>query len=60
MFGSLAAAVLCVERGARILRVHNVAETRDVVRMTESVLGLREPAYTRHNIDPDFEPNSHV
>src|SRR5699024_2077254 len=60
MFGSLAAAVLCVERGARILRVHNVAQTRDAVRMTESVLGLRDPAYLEHNIDADFEPNSHV
>lgn len=60
LYGSLAAAVMCVERGARILRVHNVAETRDVVRMTESVLGLREPEYLKHNIDPDFEPNTYV
>ncbi len=60
LYGSLAAAVMCVERGARILRVHNVAETRDVVRMTESVLGLREPKYLKHNIDPDFEPNTYV
>ncbi|GAB2969664.1 dihydropteroate synthase [Actinotalea caeni] len=49
--GSLAAAALCVERGARVLRVHQVRETVDVVRMTEAVLGLREPAYLRHNID---------
>lgn len=52
--GSLAAAVLCVERGARILRVHDVRATVDVVRMTEAVLGLREPAYLRHNIDEDL------
>lgn len=58
--GSLAAAVMCVERGARIIRVHSVTETRDAVRMAESVLGMREPSYTRHNLDPDFEPNTHV
>lgn len=51
--GSLAAAVLCVEAGARILRVHQVSETVDAVRLTEAVLGLREPAYLRHNVDAD-------
>jgi dihydropteroate synthase len=51
LVGSLAAAVMCIERGARVLRVHDVRETVDVVRMTEAVLGLREPAYLRHNID---------
>ena len=50
--GSLAAAALCVAAGARILRVHNVAETVDAVRMTEAVLGLRDPAYLRHNYEP--------
>lgn len=60
LYGSLAAAVMCVERGARILRVHNVAETRDVVRMTETVLGLREPEQLTHNMDPEFEPNTYV
>jgi len=49
--GSLAAAVMCLERGARILRVHDVRESVDVVHMTEAVLGLREPAYLRHNVD---------
>ncbi|MFV0254195.1 MAG: dihydropteroate synthase [Beutenbergiaceae bacterium] len=49
--GSLAAAVLCVRAGARILRVHQVRETVDAVRMTEAIMGLREPAYLRHNID---------
>lgn len=51
--GSLAAAVMCIERGARILRVHDVRASVDVARMTEAVLGLREPAYLRHNIDAD-------
>ena len=48
--GSLAAAVLCVAQGARIVRVHNVAPTVDAVRLTEAVLGLREPVYLRHNM----------
>ncbi|QGH70913.1 dihydropteroate synthase [Pseudactinotalea sp. HY158] len=53
LIGSLATAVLCVQAGARILRVHNVAQTRDAVRMTEAVLGLREPARLRHNMDAE-------
>ena len=36
--GGLATVVLAVERGARIIRVHDVASTVDVVRMTEAVL----------------------
>jgi dihydropteroate synthase len=47
--GSLAAAVLCVWQGARIVRAHDVAATVDAVRMTEAVLGLRAPALARHN-----------
>jgi dihydropteroate synthase len=47
--GSVAAAALCVALGARVVRAHNVAETVDAVRLTEAVLGLREPAYVRHN-----------
>jgi dihydropteroate synthase len=37
--GSIALAVLAATRGARILRVHDVAETVDAVRMVEAVLG---------------------
>lgn len=36
--GGLALAVLAVTKGARILRVHDVAETLDAVRMCEAVL----------------------
>ena len=50
VMGSLAATVMCIERGARVVRTHNVAATVDAVRMTEAVLGLREPVYTRHNV----------
>jgi dihydropteroate synthase len=48
--GSLAAAALCVAKGARVVRTHDVAATVDAVRLTEAVLGLREPAAElRHN-----------
>jgi len=48
--GSLAALVVCVLAGARVVRVHDVAESVAAVRMTEAILGLREPAWTRHNM----------
>ena len=48
--GTLASVVYCVLHGARIVRVHDVRATVDAVRMTEAILGWREPAYTRHNI----------
>ncbi|MBA2523239.1 MAG: dihydropteroate synthase [Solirubrobacterales bacterium] len=37
--GSLAAAVLGVARGADVLRVHDVAETRDAIVIAEALLG---------------------
>lgn len=49
--GTLAATTWCIERGARIVRAHDVPRTVEVVRMTEALLGLREPAYLRHNLD---------
>lgn len=48
--GSLAAAVFCVLQGARIVRVHEVAPTVAAMRMTEAMLGMRPPAYLRHNM----------
>jgi dihydropteroate synthase len=42
--GSLAAAVFCVLRGAHLVRVHEVRRTVDAVRMTEALLGWRDPA----------------
>ena len=47
--GTLAATSLAVARGARVVRTHQVRPTVDAVRLTEAVLGLREPAYLRHN-----------
>lgn len=37
LYGGLALAALAMTKGARILRVHDVAETADVVRMIEAV-----------------------
>jgi dihydropteroate synthase len=48
--GTLAGVVYCVLHGARVVRVHDVRATVDAVRMTEAIMGWREPAYTRHNI----------
>jgi dihydropteroate synthase len=50
--GSLAAMVCCIERGARIVRMHDVAATVDAVRMTEAILGMRAPARVEHNTHP--------
>jgi dihydropteroate synthase len=48
--GSLAAAVICIMKGARIVRMHDVRAAVAAARMTEAVLGFRKPAYTRHNM----------
>ncbi|SMH39678.1 dihydropteroate synthase [Rathayibacter oskolensis] len=51
--GSLAAAVICILNGARIVRMHDVRQAVDAVRLTEAVLGWRAPAYLRHNVEAD-------
>jgi dihydropteroate synthase len=48
---TLAAATACALAGARILRMHDVAAGVGAARMVETILGLREPAYERHNLD---------
>lgn len=48
--GSLASAVACVLNGARVVRVHEVAESVATIRMAEAILGLREPALLKHNM----------
>ena len=50
--GSLAAMVVCIMKGARIVRMHDVAETVAAVRMTETILGMRAPARLEHNTHP--------
>ncbi|WP_350349314.1 dihydropteroate synthase [Agromyces sp. G08B096] len=47
--GSIAAAVYAVLQGARIVRVHNVRETVDAMRMIEAIEGWREPVFLEHN-----------
>ena len=47
--GSLAAAVACILQGARIVRMHNVAAAVATTRLTEAILGFRQPAFVRHN-----------
>jgi dihydropteroate synthase len=48
--GSLAAAVVSIVNGARIIRMHDVPSSVAAARMTEAILGLREPAYQKHNM----------
>jgi dihydropteroate synthase len=51
--GSLAAMVVSIVNGARIVRMHDIPQTVAAVRMTEAILGMREPAYLRHNMGDD-------
>lgn len=46
LLGSLASVAVTAHAGARIFRVHAVAETREVLDMVASILGTREPART--------------
>lgn len=48
--GTIAALTVCILQGARIVRVHDVAQVVPAVRMVEGILGWRAPAYTRHNL----------
>ncbi|WP_336207418.1 dihydropteroate synthase [Nonomuraea sp. LPB2021202275-12-8] len=48
--GTIAANVMAILRGARIVRVHDVPATVAAVRMTEAMLGWRAPAAARHNL----------
>ncbi len=48
--GSIAAAVVSIVNGARIIRMHDVAASVAATRMTEALLGLREPAFLKHNM----------
>lgn len=54
--GSLAAAVICILGGARVVRMHDVAASRAAIDLTEAVFGWRQPAYLRHNMGNFNEP----
>ena len=51
MPASIAAATACALGGARILRMHDVPAAVAAARMTECILGFREPTLLRHNMD---------
>jgi dihydropteroate synthase len=53
--GSLAAVVVSILNGARIVRMHNVKASVATVRMTEAILGMRPPAYLKHNMGDSNE-----
>jgi dihydropteroate synthase len=50
--GSLAAMVVCIVKGARVVRMHDIPQTVAAVRMTEAILGLRDPVRLEHNTHP--------
>lgn len=50
--GSLAAMVVCIVKGARVVRMHDIPQTVAAVRMTEAILGLRPPVRLEHNTHP--------
>jgi dihydropteroate synthase len=47
--GSLAVATVSAMLGARIVRMHDVVESVDAMRMVEATLGWRAPLESRHN-----------
>jgi dihydropteroate synthase len=47
---TLAAATACMLSGARILRMHDVADAVAAAHMVEAILGFRRPVSPRHNL----------
>ncbi len=50
--GSIAAMVVCIMKGARIVRMHDVRQSVAATRMTEAILGFRGPVRLEHNTHP--------
>jgi dihydropteroate synthase len=50
--GSLAAMTACILSGARIVRMHDIPQAVDAVRMIEAILGWRQPVRLEHNTHP--------
>ncbi len=48
--GTIAANVISILGGARLIRVHDVRAAVATVRMTEAIMGWRAPAVARHNL----------
>ncbi|HTL41075.1 MAG TPA: dihydropteroate synthase [Pseudolysinimonas sp.] len=47
--GSIAAMVVCIMKGARVVRMHDIPQSVAAARMTEAILGLRPPVRVEHN-----------
>ena len=47
---TIAAATACALSGARILRMHDVAQAVAAAQMIEAILGFRSPAFLQHNV----------
>ncbi|MGP9784588.1 dihydropteroate synthase [Arthrobacter sp. MYb224] len=58
LIGSMVAATMCVMGGARIIRMHNIAESVQTVRLIEAAQGWRDPAYQIHNMG-EVNPPAH-
>ena len=56
LMGTAAAVALAVQRGARLVRVHDVGAARDVVRMTEAVLCENSSGQTGSGASPTASP----
>lgn len=52
--GSIAAATVCIMKGARIIRMHDVRASVDAARMAEAMLGMRQPENLVHNMHPEL------
>ncbi|MCW2538701.1 MAG: folP [Frankiales bacterium] len=48
--GTVAAVAICVLKGARVVRVHNVAAAVQAVRLVEAIMGSWQPTGLRHNM----------
>lgn len=48
-FGTAAAVAMAIERGASVVRVHDVAEMRDVVKIVDAIRRQTSPTVRRHH-----------
>lgn len=58
LVGSMVAATMCIMGGARIIRMHNIVESVQTVRLIEAAQGWRDPAYQIHNM-VEVNPPAH-
>lgn len=58
LVGSMVAATMCIMGGARIIRMHNIVESVQTVRLIEAAQGWRDPAYQIHNMG-EVNPPAH-